>query len=236
MASIRPDSGKCLELRRKRSSVTSKTVSGPSHTSSGPRVRQQNTRVTIDLESDDEDDDCLLLSPRSSAAVRGESSSKRTRIPETLNLLGRQALSNEHRRNEPKRHGVKSEMVGSNFLGLRPPTVDLTSPSFTPSDDCQFLSEFPGNPKRRRPNAPNDSTPPVNTPVQQSTPETPKAASLMCVVCRDVMKDSSSTVCGHVFCKECIMDAIKAQKKCPICRKKLSSKQVYRIYLSSAVV
>ncbi|XP_074597757.1 uncharacterized protein LOC141852596 [Brevipalpus obovatus] len=39
-----------------------------------------------------------------------------------------------------------------------------------------------------------------------------------------------STVCGHVFCKECIVKAIKNQRMCPKCRKKLSQKQFHPIF------
>ncbi|NDW60396.1 hypothetical protein G0P98_28610, partial [Yangia sp. PrR004] len=39
------------------------------------------------------------------------------------------------------------------------------------------------------------------------------------------------TVCGHIFCQNCIKAAIQAQKKCPTCRKKLTAGQQHRVYL-----
>lgn len=35
----------------------------------------------------------------------------------------------------------------------------------------------------------------------------------------------------HVFCEECIRMAIRAQKRCPTCRKNLTVRQLHRIYL-----
>ncbi|CAA6660071.1 unnamed protein product [Spirodela intermedia] len=43
-------------------------------------------------------------------------------------------------------------------------------------------------------------------------------------------EEETSTVCGHIFCKPCITDAI-LQRKCPACRVKLSIQNIHRIYL-----
>jgi endogenous inhibitor of DNA gyrase (YacG/DUF329 family) len=34
----------------------------------------------------------------------------------------------------------------------------------------------------------------------------------------------------HMFCYECIMDAVRATKKCPKCRKSTALKQIKRLY------
>ncbi|XP_053212157.1 myosin-G heavy chain-like [Panonychus citri] len=39
------------------------------------------------------------------------------------------------------------------------------------------------------------------------------------------------TVCGHVYCKSCIQQAIKTNHCCPNCRKKLTQKNYHRIFL-----
>lgn len=39
-----------------------------------------------------------------------------------------------------------------------------------------------------------------------------------------------STVCGHIFCKDCIQIVIKTSKNCPKCRRKLSQKQYHPIF------
>ncbi|XP_008797114.1 probable E3 ubiquitin-protein ligase bre1 isoform X2 [Phoenix dactylifera] len=57
---------------------------------------------------------------------------------------------------------------------------------------------------------------------------------LRCAICMDTMKEETSTICGHVFCKPCITDAIRVQKRCPTCREKLSISNIHRIYLPGA--
>ncbi|XP_068661299.1 uncharacterized protein [Aristolochia californica] len=55
-----------------------------------------------------------------------------------------------------------------------------------------------------------------------------------CSICMDTMKEETSTICGHVFCKPCITNAIRVQKKCPTCREKLTPSNIHRIYLPGA--
>ncbi|KAG9447284.1 hypothetical protein H6P81_013412 [Aristolochia fimbriata] len=55
-----------------------------------------------------------------------------------------------------------------------------------------------------------------------------------CSICMDTMKEETSTMCGHVFCKPCITSAIRVQKKCPTCREKLTLNNIHRIYLPGA--
>lgn len=57
--------------------------------------------------------------------------------------------------------------------------------------------------------------------------------NLNCPICMDSMKEETSTVCGHLFCNSCILSAIQFQKKCPTCRRKLTDKNIHRIYLDS---
>ncbi|PKA60944.1 Peroxisome biogenesis factor 10 [Apostasia shenzhenica] len=45
------------------------------------------------------------------------------------------------------------------------------------------------------------------------------------------LKEPSSTICGHVFCHECITMAVNKLKKCPTCRRKLNKKSIHRIFL-----
>lgn len=54
---------------------------------------------------------------------------------------------------------------------------------------------------------------------------------LRCAICMDTMKEETTTICGHVFCKACIISAIRVQKRCPTCREKLSLSNIHRIYL-----
>jgi hypothetical protein len=67
-----------------------------------------------------------------------------------------------------------------------------------------------------------------------------KRVELTCVICMSIASDTtqlSSTICGHIFCEDCIRDALAAKvpggKKCPVCRKSLAGKNsVHRLYVS----
>ncbi|XP_057817962.1 E3 ubiquitin-protein ligase BRE1 isoform X2 [Cryptomeria japonica] len=78
--------------------------------------------------------------------------------------------------------------------------------------------------KRRRQGLASSSN---NPPVQVNE------LNLNCPICMDSMKEETSTVCGHIFCNSCILSAIQFQKKCPTCRRKLTDKNIHRIYLDS---
>ncbi|KAG8054187.1 hypothetical protein GUJ93_ZPchr0001g29520 [Zizania palustris] len=62
-------------------------------------------------------------------------------------------------------------------------------------------------------------------------PEKPKEPEFSCPVCMNELVDATSTICGHIFCKNCIKASIQAQKKCPTCRRKLTMNSIHRIYL-----
>ncbi|ONK58639.1 uncharacterized protein A4U43_C09F15120 [Asparagus officinalis] len=57
---------------------------------------------------------------------------------------------------------------------------------------------------------------------------------LRCAICMDTMKEETSTLCGHIFCKPCITNSILELKKCPTCRKELSLGSIHRIFLPGA--
>ncbi|KAM9376181.1 E3 ubiquitin-protein ligase RNF4 [Pholidichthys leucotaenia] len=40
-----------------------------------------------------------------------------------------------------------------------------------------------------------------------------------------------STRCGHVFCSQCLRDALKVSRTCPNCRARLTSKQYHPLYI-----
>lgn len=42
-----------------------------------------------------------------------------------------------------------------------------------------------------------------------------------CAICYDPPTDPVITHCKHVFCRSCILEALKRQPKCPLCRNKL---------------
>ncbi|KAF0898167.1 hypothetical protein E2562_001814 [Oryza meyeriana var. granulata] len=62
----------------------------------------------------------------------------------------------------------------------------------------------------------------------------PKEPTFMCPVCLNKLEQPSTTNCGHIFCENCIKASIKAQKKCPTCRKSLGMKGFHRVYLPAS--
>ncbi|KAL2540764.1 RING/U-box superfamily protein [Abeliophyllum distichum] len=59
----------------------------------------------------------------------------------------------------------------------------------------------------------------------------PKELTFRCPVCMGPFVEEMSTKCGHIFCKACIHAAITAQRKCPTCRRKITMKNIIRVYL-----
>ncbi|CAI8616779.1 unnamed protein product [Vicia faba] len=62
-------------------------------------------------------------------------------------------------------------------------------------------------------------------------PEPPKEPVFNCPICMGPLVEEMSTRCGHIFCKACIKSAISAQAKCPTCRKKITVKELIRVFL-----
>ncbi|XP_015695893.1 E3 ubiquitin-protein ligase RNF4-like isoform X1 [Oryza brachyantha] len=59
----------------------------------------------------------------------------------------------------------------------------------------------------------------------------PKEPIFTCPVCLNKLDQPFTTKCGHIFCENCIKSSIKAQKKCPTCRKSLGMRGFHRVYL-----
>ncbi|CAN2390606.1 Prokaryotic RING finger family 4 [Pristimantis euphronides] len=64
------------------------------------------------------------------------------------------------------------------------------------------------------------------------------SGSVSCPICMDSYSEIVqsgrlivSTKCGHVFCSQCIRDALRNATSCPTCRKKLTPKQYHPIYI-----
>lgn len=116
--------------------------------------------------------------------------------------------------------------------------VDLAAPA-GPAEDCQVLYEVVRNTGRPdRPHASSSLLYSLPVPLgfgKEAKPTAPaRELSLTCAICLAAMKEESSTVCGHIFCRSCIMEAVMAQKRCPTCRRKLAPAQIHRIYLASS--
>ncbi|MBA0560445.1 hypothetical protein Golob_017341, partial [Gossypium lobatum] len=62
----------------------------------------------------------------------------------------------------------------------------------------------------------------------------PKEPTFNCPICMGPLTEEMSTRCGHIFCKACIKAAIATQAKCPTCRKRVTVKELIRVFLPSA--
>ncbi|XP_024026406.1 E3 ubiquitin-protein ligase RNF4 [Morus notabilis] len=62
-------------------------------------------------------------------------------------------------------------------------------------------------------------------------PPPPKEPTFTCPICMGPLAEETSTKCGHIFCKACIKAAVNAQGKCPTCRKRVTAKELIRVFL-----
>ncbi|KAK4261944.1 hypothetical protein QN277_004874 [Acacia crassicarpa] len=67
----------------------------------------------------------------------------------------------------------------------------------------------------------------------RKSPEPPEEPVFNCPICMGPLVEEMSTRCGHIFCKSCIKAAINAQGKCPTCRKRVTAKELIRVFLPS---
>jgi hypothetical protein len=83
------------------------------------------------------------------------------------------------------------------------------------------------------------AAPPAQEVIRQEANEEgdPRLAFLQCVICLDSPTDLTATRCGHLFCHQCISQALRASQvnartagtangACPVCRKSLTVKSL----------
>ena len=112
-------------------------------------------------------------------------------------------------------------------------------------DEVQVLSSS-SSPGRGFKHASQPTTPSVSLsaskPSASYSPSPGKSvgkASISCPVCMDrasVFESTGrklvTTNCGHIFCDECIRQAISSLHKCPVCNKKLTLRSYHRLFIS----
>ena len=73
---------------------------------------------------------------------------------------------------------------------------------------------------------------------QQPTETAPtKIGARTCIICMDSFTNASVTACGHIYCHECLTQALIASEKasergqgnCPVCRKPIDRKKTNKI-------
>ncbi|KAL2620220.1 hypothetical protein R1flu_000425 [Riccia fluitans] len=196
-----------------------------------PRTRSAGQQVVAAIVIEDDDDDVQASSPRAFAQAR--SSGRRrpptasgVQIPEVslgLRLGPADSFSPAMRAHRNRAGGP---IVATPPI-RRPLTIDLTSPSAA-NDDCVIVRESKAPQVVKRKIAPA-----VLVEGGEQAGQASKELKLTCPICLDEMKEETSTICGHVFCRGCIQGAIAAQRKCPTCRKRLTSRSTHRIYLTA---
>lgn len=70
-------------------------------------------------------------------------------------------------------------------------------------------------------------------PSSSKNPTTTKPAiTVTCPLCLDRAEALTSTLCGHVFCKECVTAAVQHKPECPVCRAYSHPRSLHPIYLN----
>ncbi|EQC33658.1 hypothetical protein SDRG_08762 [Saprolegnia diclina VS20] len=66
----------------------------------------------------------------------------------------------------------------------------------------------------------------------RDSPQADRRPALECPVCLDAVCKPVATKCGHVFCDECLMQALqRAKHKCPVCRRRVTRNQLLRLFI-----
>jgi len=226
-----PNSGTVMNrLRSKRNHILELRLgqSEPEKEATLASNRNRGTNAPIVV---DDDDDVVVSSPRSFALARSSASQRSSRAPvvneEDLELrlglavtavTGRTSADHNPRR----RHG---RIPPSKTIVLCDDAVEPDQ-SRSKNDEYELTScEHPIFKLKRK------TGQQLSNDVQS---DESKEVKLTCAICISTMEEETSTVCGHIFCNKCITNAVNLWKRCPTCRKKLTTGQIHRIYLSSS--
>lgn len=80
---------------------------------------------------------------------------------------------------------------------------------------------------------PNEPVAAASVDANANNVPTQRRFELECAICLQRLEGQpvSSTPCGHLFCSECIENSIKINKLCPVCRSRVTTRQVKRAHL-----
>ncbi|KAF5176449.1 RING/U-box superfamily protein [Thalictrum thalictroides] len=161
--------------------------------------------ATIDVEAID--DEVIISSPTQFAEAR-----KKSRRSHNV-ALGRNQVSRSHPGNSEE-DITRLSLNSYNMRRRVPPNQTVI--------DCEQYIDLESN---------NNAKKETVAKSQEAVIKPPKEPTFSCPVCMGPLVEEASTKCGHIFCKECIKAVITAQSKCPTCRRKLTMKDIIRVYL-----
>ncbi|XP_077229148.1 uncharacterized protein LOC143862040 [Tasmannia lanceolata] len=174
--------------------------------------------VPIDVEAID-DDEVVISSPRRFFEARNRS--RRNPVVTRRNPVATVELDEDSDIHQGRSGAVVEEPATR--LTLNSCNNHKRNSSNGTIINCELYINLEGSHSTKRK---NDTEP--NHEAQSSAPKEPVFS---CVICMGPLVEEMSTTCGHIFCKDCIKAAIKAQKKCPTCRRKLTMNSIHRVFL-----
>ncbi|XP_010247060.1 PREDICTED: uncharacterized RING finger protein C548.05c-like isoform X2 [Nelumbo nucifera] len=187
------------------------TSSGVGHQDVGTSQQGGGVLPPAPIDVEAIDDDVLISSPRSFAEARNKS----RRNQGVMVILDEDSEVHQGSSEEPI---TRLALNSYNKRRRVPPNQTIIN--------CELYINLEGSHSAKRK---NDVKPPELP--RPSAPPPPKEPTFSCPVCMGPLVEEMSTKCGHIFCKKCIKAAIQAQSKCPTCRRKLTMKDMIRVYL-----
>ncbi|XP_008419210.1 E3 ubiquitin-protein ligase RNF4 [Poecilia reticulata] len=128
------------------------------------------------------------------------------------------------------------EVVDLTCEGSESAVVDLT----TTNESVLLVDEGPPGESYVLSSDEDEDAPTVVQAAITSTAHTSRLTPglISCPVCLDLYSEIVesgrlvvSTKCGHVFCSQCLRDALTSSHTCPTCRKRLTSRQYHPLYI-----
>ncbi|XP_012085071.1 E3 ubiquitin-protein ligase RNF4 isoform X2 [Jatropha curcas] len=160
---------------------------------------------TIDVEAID--DDVIESSPRAFAEAKSNAQRNNAQRNHTQRTCGNAVV-------------VDVDSGRTTRLTYNNPNKRRRSPSNHAVINCEHYVNLESSGSSMRDNA-----------QQLQPPPPPKEPTFNCPICMGPFVEETSTKCGHIFCKACIRAAIGVQSKCPTCRKKVTVKELIRVFL-----